>query len=356
MSEDRLHVLDVDVSVEASSRIGSQLQGGDNQCIAVCYQTGVIVIANGGFVDLYGVCNNSLHPFLFLHHISIRDHVSRLYSSNSGRCDDKELQIATATCISFPVPGFLLVGAFVEVPESEISGTDTSVDPIQVYFSFIEPIVGVDGKSIRHLQSFRPDMTPNSGSVVLLFEDSALFGVFSWKERFSDRLTCLAEMKQQMERLVVSDCSPDGRYVVVGDAGGRLSLVDFKCFKMDEYDASSSSEQLAGKRLKLGPCFRSGVITRDNPLERVRVVHTSVVSTSSACGVNCPYTSLRWWICGIRDQQKQFILAGKQDGSLNVRERVGSMKEKVDITRKCELTTRHSNSPKETRKQELQLN
>ncbi|EEY58287.1 uncharacterized protein PITG_00933 [Phytophthora infestans T30-4] len=266
MAEDRLHVLDIGVSVEASARIKPPIQDGDSQLISVCHKNHVIAIANGRFVDLYGICANSLHPFTFLHQISI----------------------AVATCVSFPVPGFLLVGAFVETREPPAS--------VQVYFSFVEPVVGADGRCIRSLQSFRHDMTPDAGSVLVLFEDSKVFGVLSWKERFSDRQVCLAQIKQQTGSLVIAQCSQDGRYAVLGDAGGRLS------------------QQLVGKRLELKACSRSGVISRDNPLERVRVAHTLASS-----GMDCAYTSLRWWMCSIQDQQKQFILAGKQDGSLNVR-------------------------------------
>ncbi|POM73470.1 Hypothetical protein PHPALM_9679 [Phytophthora palmivora] len=318
MTEDRLHVLDVDVPVEASTRIGSRIQKGDSQCIAVCYQTGVIAIANGRFVDLYGASNNSLHPFTFLHQISIGDHVTHPHSIVLNNNGDRDLCNSTVSCVACPVPGFLLVGAFVEVPESEISETNVSVNPI--YFSFVEPVVGVGVQSIRCLQSFRNNMTPDSGSVVVLFGDSEMFGVFSWKERFSDRLICLAQMKHQTKRLGVAECSPDGRYIVVGDDEGRLSLIDFKGFPKGGYSTSSNVQQMGGKRLKLGLCSRSGVTTRDNPLEHVRLVHISAITA-----VSCVYTSLRWWICGVRDQQKQFILAGKQDGSLSVRERIDSM-------------------------------
>lgn len=348
----RLHVLDVDVSVEAPTRIGSRFQDGDNQCIAACYKTRVVAIANGRFVDLYGVGNNCLHPFTFLQQISIRDHATHVHSTNNDGDGDHDLDIVMATCVAFPVPGFLLVGAFVEVPESEISGNAATVDPsktifllgfrlyagsvsqfvgvvdgdkprqapapVLVHFSFVEPLVGASvRRSIRCLQSCRREMTPNSGSVVVLFEDSTMFGVFSWRERFSDRQICLAQLKQQSERVVVAECSLDGQYLVVGGAEGRLSLIDFIAFPRDGYNMSSRLQQVVGgKRLELGPCSRSGVITRDNPLEHVRLVHSSTTP-----GTGCAYTSLRWWIYGSRDQQKQFILAGKQDGSLSVRGR-----------------------------------
>ncbi|KAG7387655.1 hypothetical protein PHYPSEUDO_013905 [Phytophthora pseudosyringae] len=345
--EDRLHVLDVGVSVEAPTRVGPRIQERDSQRLAVCLKTRVVAIANGRFVDLYGVCNNSLHPFTFLQQISIADHAAHLPSSISDCSDNPELSVAVATCVAFPVPGLLLVGAFVAVPESEISGTGGTVDSsravfllgfrlyagsvtqfigdvggkkprevpasVQVYFSFLEPVVGAGVKSIRCLQSFRRDMTPDQGSVLVLFDDSITFGVLSWKDRFSDRWMCLAQMKQPSERLVVVECSSDGRFLVVGDAGGRLSLIDFKDFPRDGYETSSRLHQTICKRLELGACSRSGVITRDNPLEHARLVHTTAIA-----GADCAYTSLRWWVCGIREQLKQFVLAGKQDGSLHI--------------------------------------
>ncbi|KAG2849285.1 hypothetical protein PC111_g108 [Phytophthora cactorum] len=344
MVEDRLQVLDVDVSVEAAARIGSRIQEDDSQCIAVCHKNRVIAIANGRFVDLYGVSNNSLHPFTFLHQITISDHVTRLRSSVLNNNNEPGQDPVVATSVAFPVPGILLVGAFVGVPESENLGTESTVDPVlllgfrfyagsvtqftgvvdreksrkvaasvQVYFSFVEPVVAIGGKSIQSLQSFRHDMTPDAGSVLVLFGDSKMFGIFSWKERFSDRQVCLAQIKQQSDNLVVAECSQDGRYVVLGDTGGRLSLIDFKDFQHDGRDISLKTQQSVGKRLELRECSRSGVIARDNPLEHVRVAHSLATS-----GMDCAYTSLRWWMCGIRVHQKQFILAGKQDGSLNI--------------------------------------
>ncbi|KAG3225854.1 hypothetical protein PC129_g3564 [Phytophthora cactorum] len=340
----RLQVLDVDVSVEAAARIGSRIQEDDSQCIAVCHKNRVIAIANGRFVDLYGVSNNSLHPFTFLHQITISDHVTRLRSSVLNNNNEPGQDPVVATSVAFPVPGILLVGAFVGVPESENLGTESTVDPVlllgfrfyagsvtqftgvvdreksrkvaasvQVYFSFVEPVVAIGGKSIQSLQSFRHDMTPDAGSVLVLFGDSKMFGIFSWKERFSDRQVCLAQIKQQSDNLVVAECSQDGRYVVLGDTGGRLSLIDFKDFQHDGRDISLKTQQSVGKRLELRECSRSGVIARDNPLEHVRVAHSLATS-----GMDCAYTSLRWWMCGIRVHQKQFILAGKQDGSLNI--------------------------------------
>ncbi|KAG3206823.1 hypothetical protein PC128_g547 [Phytophthora cactorum] len=340
----RLQVLDVDVSVEAAARIGSRIQEDDSQCIAVCHKNRVIAIANGRFVDLYGVSNNSLHPFTFLHQITISDHVTRLRSSVLNNNNEPGQDPVVATSVAFPVPGILLVGAFVGVPESENLGTESTVDPVlllgfrfyagsvtqftgvvdseksrkvaasvQVYFSFVEPVVAIGGKSIQGLQSFRHDMTPDAGSVLVLFGDSKMFGIFSWKERFSDRQVCLAQIKQQSDNLVVAECSQDGRYVVLGDTGGRLSLIDFKDFQHDGRDISLKTQQSVGKRLELRECSRSGVIARDNPLEHVRVAHSLATS-----GMDCAYTSLRWWMCGIRVHQKQFILAGKQDGSLNI--------------------------------------
>ncbi|KAG3110272.1 hypothetical protein PI124_g10653 [Phytophthora idaei] len=344
MVEDQLQVLDVDVSVEAAARIGSRIQEDDSQCIAVCHKNRVIAIANGRFVDLYGVSNNSLHPFTFLHQITISDHVTRLRSSVLNNNNEPGQDPVVATSVAFPVPGILLVGAFVGVPESENLGTESTVDPVlllgfrfyagsvtqftgvvdseksrkvaasvQVYFSFVEPVVAIGGKSIQSLQSFRHDMTPDAGSVLVLFGDSKMFGIFSWKERFSDRQVCLAQIKQQSDNLVVAECSQDGRYVVLGDTGGRLSLIDFKDFQHDGRDISLKTQQSVGKRLELRECSRSGVIARDNPLEHVRVAHSLATS-----GMDCAYTSLRWWMCGIRVHQKQFILAGKQDGSLNI--------------------------------------
>ncbi|KAL3669767.1 hypothetical protein V7S43_005147 [Phytophthora oleae] len=342
---DRLHVQDVGVSVEAPTHAKSGVQSGDYQCVAACHTTRVIAIANGRFVDIYGASGNSLHPFAFLQQIAIADHVVHPHGSLSSKTDSPELNIVVVTSVAFPVPGFLLVGAFVDVPGSEISGTGGTVNPtratlllgfrlyagsvtqciddvnggkpsqvpasIQVYFSFVEPVVDVDVKSIRCLQSFSGDMTPDAGSVLVLFEESTNFGVFTWKERFSDRQICLAQMKQQSEKLVVAELSPDGRYLVLGDAGRRLSLIDFRGFYKDENDISSRPQR--GKRLQLGACFSSGLKARDNPLEHVRLIRT--LATSS---VDCAFTSLRWWICGVQGQQKQFVLAGKRDGSLNV--------------------------------------
>lgn len=156
-------------------------------------------------------------------------------------------------------------------------------------------------------------MTPDAGAVDVLFEESNFIGVFAWGERFSDRQVCLAQLKQRPEKLVVAERSCDGRYLLVGDAGGRLSLLDFRDCPWDGYGVSSEAQPLRGKRLDLGVNSRSGVVTRDNLLEHVRLVHAT--STSD---LSCAYTSLRWWICGPRDQQKQLVLAGKQDGSLSV--------------------------------------
>ncbi|ETM50303.1 hypothetical protein L914_05651 [Phytophthora nicotianae] len=343
MVEDRLEVLDLGVPVESSTRISSQLKGSDSQCIALCHKTRVVTIANGRFVDVYGICNNRLHPFAFLHQISISDHVSRLRSSSLKGDISPDLESVVTTCVSFPVPGFLLVGALLDVPESEISGTESTVFPVlllgfrlyagsatqftdaansekllkvatsvQVYFSFVEPVVGVGGKSIRSMQGFRHDMTPDAGSVLILLEDSKVFGVFSWKERFSDRQVCLAQIKQS-DSLVTAEFDHDGRYLLVGDANGRLSLINFRDFQYDVRDISSKMQQNMGKRLELSVCSRSGVIARDNPLEHVRIVHTLGINA-----IESTYTSLRWWMCNIRDQQKLFILAGKQDGSLSI--------------------------------------
>ncbi|KAF1792724.1 hypothetical protein GQ600_15401 [Phytophthora cactorum] len=186
MVEDRLQVLDVDVSVEAAARIGSRIQEDDSQCIAVCHKNRVIAIANGRFVDLYGVSNNSLHPFTFLHQITISDHVTRLRSSVLNNNNEPGQDPVVATSVAFPVPGILLVGAFVGVPESENLGTESTVDPVlllgfrfyagsvtqftgvvdseksrkvaasvQVYFSFVEPVVAIAGKSDLVIDSLR---------------------------------------------------------------------------------------------------------------------------------------------------------------------------------------------------------
>ncbi|KAL4085753.1 hypothetical protein PRIC1_015088 [Phytophthora ramorum] len=348
MTEDRLQVLDVDVCIDGPARIGAAFQAGDNQTIAVCDRTRVIVIANGRFIDLYGACANSSHPFAFLQQISIGEYVNRSPKSQKISGDALDVSIVVTTCVVFPVPGFLLVGAFVEALESDISGNGEAVESrreilllgfrlyagsasrftgdmggenvrqgsasVQVHFSFVEPVVGISAGAIRRLQPFRRDMTPDTGSVVVLIDGCKLFGVLCWKERFSDRQMCLARLKQQSEALVAAECSPDGRYLVIGDAEGRLSLLDFRDFLLDDHEISSRVQpKLGGKRLKIEGCTRSGVITRDSPLENVRLVHTI---TSS--GTNCAYTSMRWWITGVGDQQKQFVLAGKQDGSLSV--------------------------------------
>ncbi|KAG1684798.1 hypothetical protein DVH05_010532 [Phytophthora capsici] len=338
---DRLHVLDVGVSVEAPTHANSGILGGDYQCIAVCHTTRVIAIANGRFVDIYGTSGNSLHPFAFLHQIAIADHVTHPHGSLSSKAGPPELSKVVATSVAFPLSGFLVVGAFVEDPEiSETSGT---VNPartalllgfrlypgsatqcveavnggkpsasIQVYFSFVEPIEGVDVKSIRCLQSFRHDMTPDAGSMLVIFEGCACFGVFTWRERLSDRQICLAQMKQQ---IVVADLSPDGLYLVLGDMGGQLSLIDLRGFQKDENGISDRSQKVVGgKRLQLGSCFSSGVKATDNPLEQARLTHTLAASS-----IDCAYTSLRWWSYSVQDQQKQFVLAGKRDGSLSVR-------------------------------------
>ncbi|KAJ8575043.1 hypothetical protein ON010_g4169 [Phytophthora cinnamomi] len=350
MTQDRLQILDVDVSVQAPARTGAPVQLSDNQSIAVCDTNRVVAIANGRFVDLYGASNKSLHPFTFLHQISLGDHVTRSQRpSFDGQHNGDKLDrsVVVATCVAFPVPGFLLVAAFVEVPDAEISGDGDAVEPtratfllgfrlyagsasqfvgvvdgstprqtattVQVHFSFVEPVVGNAGRGIRCLQPCRREMTPDGGAVDVLFDHSNVVGVFNWRERFSDRQVCLARLKQQPRTLVVAERSSDGRYLLVGDAGGRLSLLDFRDFPWVGYGISSNAQQLRGKRLELGVCSRSGVIARDNPFEHVRLVHSTAGSDSS-----CAHTSLRWWVCGVRNEQKQFVLAGKQDGSLSV--------------------------------------
>ncbi|GMF20785.1 unnamed protein product [Phytophthora lilii] len=346
MAEDRLKVLDIGVAVEAATRPRAPFKGGDTQTIAVCEQNRVVAIANGRFVDLYGACNNSLRPLAFQHQISLGDYVKHLSRATTGRKwsnDNQELCIATATCLAFPVPGFLLVGTFLEAMESEIEeeagtgaaygatmllgfrlyagsvsqtvgGSDCAnsrkaAASVQVHFSFVEPVVGASVQGIRSLVPCQREMTADKGSIFVLFEDSEEFGVFCWRERFSDRQICLAKIKQQSGNFVTADCSSDCRYIIVGDTEGRLSLLDFQWFAWDDYEIRSISR---GKRLEIGPCSRAGVRIRDNPLERVRLVHC----TGSA---SCAYSSICWWVCGVRGQQKHFILAGKQDGSLNVR-------------------------------------
>ncbi|KAE9127118.1 hypothetical protein PF005_g5667 [Phytophthora fragariae] len=332
---------------QAPTRTGSPIQGRDSHCIAVCDTTRVIAIASGRFVDLYGASNNSLHPFAFQHQISPADHITQSQTLPFGQQlggNKLDRSMVVVTCVSFPVPGFLLVGAFVEVAEVEdchavkspgatfllgfrlypgsVSmfvgvGDDSSPRQVpaalQVHFGFVEPVMGNLGRAIRCLQACRGEMTPDAGAVDVFFEESNVVGVFNWRERFSERQVCLAQLKQQQEALVVAERSCGGRYLLVGDAGGRLSLLDFGNFPWDGYELSAKGQQLRGRRLELGVCSRSGVKTRDNPLEHVRLVHTTATSGSS-----CAYTSLRWWVCGAGKDQKQFVLAGKQDGSLSV--------------------------------------
>jgi hypothetical protein len=343
--EDRLHVLDVDVAVEAATGTKYGIQDGDKQCISVCHQTRVVAIANGRFVDLYGAGDSSVHPFRFLHQIALGDHAKHLQRTFQPDSDPQNLLYVVATSVVFPIPGFLLVGAFLGGPESETSehveavgsplllgfrlyagsvtqfgeiesGVESRPAPssVQVYFSFVEPVVGMSRRSIRCLLPCRRDMAPDSGSVVVLFQDSEWIGVLCWRERFSDRQVCLARKKQQSRALVVAELSPDGQWLVVGDTEGQLSLLNFQNFSWNGHNVSSRLKVAGGKRLELGACSRSGVMTRDNPLEHVRLFHASTLPATTNA-----HTSLRWWVCGVRDQQKQFILAGSQDGSLSVR-------------------------------------
>ncbi|CEG45931.1 uncharacterized protein PHALS_02264 [Plasmopara halstedii] len=346
MAEDRLHELDVNVSVETNLSTKDRKKYEQYQNIALCEKTRLIAIANGRFVDLYRIDTNAIHPFPFLQQISISTYINHVCASIFTNLNDTDPKLVKATCVAFPVPSFLLVGISVRVPESEMSKCEivetktlvlglrlyaTSVTPfpcgkfvdksqyhepsVQVSFSFVENVLGTFDKEIQHFCNFRRDMTPDAGSVLILLEDSNQFGVLSWKERFSDRQVCMAQVKQQAENLISAECDHNGQYVVLGGERGRLFLMSFRHFMLHESDVVLTHKQNAGQRLVLGPCSRSGVIVRDNPLELVRMVRTL-----SLTGVNCASTSLRWWSLEIRGQHKQLLLAGQQDGSLRILE------------------------------------
>lgn len=344
MAEDRLHVLDVHVSVDAAPTPDSHLTCTTNHHMAICNQSRVLALANGRFVDLYGVCANKDHPFTFLHQISIYEHLKSIHASIS---DESATEIVRVTCVTFPIPGFLLVGTFVKNPKGQTLNdkkNDTAMyllgfwlyatsvtrfscdkndeksplaaNAIQVALSFADFVIEGDGEEIQNLHTFRQEVTPDAGAVLLLFNDSKRFGVFNWKERLSDRQVCLAQVKQHAEKVTSAVCAHDGQYLVLGDEAGRLHLLDFHAFSHDSNDTMEKSKHSGGKRLDLGPCFRSSVIVRDNPLDHVRVVQTVASS-----GRECACTSLQSWSWDEQDDQKHFVLAGQQDGAFRVRAR-----------------------------------
>ncbi|RLN76164.1 hypothetical protein BBJ28_00002161 [Nothophytophthora sp. Chile5] len=289
----RLQVQDVAVSVLARQGVETVLHQAAAQRLAVCEASQVLAVANGRFVDLYGV-GNGLQRLVFLAQIALDDYVTRqTVNDDGGRTD-----VVLATCVCFPITGFLLVGAVTEglqgvkdrvlvlgfrlyatsvsqyaVPVPHENGASKrSPSPVQVHFSFLEPVPDTSTSGIRSLQPCHRGMTPDSGSVLLLFADSNVFGFLSWTERFSARQMCLAELKQHSGSLIAAAISSSGQYIVLTNAVGRLALLDFHRFPWTGQGHSGNTVE--GKRLQLGSCSRSGVPARDNPLDVVRVVHT----------------------------------------------------------------------------------
>ncbi|RLN06637.1 hypothetical protein BBJ28_00010982, partial [Nothophytophthora sp. Chile5] len=331
MLPSRLQVQDVAVPVLPRQGVKAAVHQAAAQRLAVCEASQVLAVANGRFVDLYGV-GDGLQRLVFLAQIALDDYVTRQVVNNDGDRTD----IVLATCVCFPITGFLLVGAVAEglqdvkdrvlvlgfrlyatsvsqyaVPH-ENGASKRPPAPVQVHFSFLEPVPDTSTSGIRSLQPCHRGMTPDSGSVLLLLADSNVFGVLSWTERFSARQMCLAEQKQHSESLIAAAISSSGQYIVLSDAVGRLALLDFHRFAWTGQGHSDNTVE--GKRLQLGACSRFGVLARDNPLDVVRVVHTVLTAgSSSAC-------SVRWWKYGRKGQEKEFILAGRQDGSLSPKE------------------------------------
>lgn len=276
------------------------------QRVAACDALGVLAVAHGRFVDLYQAdkplasevfdedADLRLH-LPFLAQITLDEYASFVPAScgsltGLGR-DWGEEAMMTATCVCFPTDSVLVVGATTKASGSFLLGfrlyssavtqllltpSDDRIkrhpSPLLVHFNYLEPVLTAPPVAMipcPHLS------TPHSGAMVLLLANSSEFAVFSWTERFSSRQICAASITRHPDPLTAIAVTDDGRFLVTANAAGYIYMLDFARFAWDAYaedGGATATSDVAGKRVKLGVCSRSGLLVEDNPLDAVRIL------------------------------------------------------------------------------------
>lgn len=279
----------MEMPLEAAGRSSYE----STQRLAVCESSGLVAVAAEAVVTLYRLQTGAPKDSATLS--AVLPFVTEI--ALSEYTDDGDEDSLVSTCVQFVAPGVLLVGTqtrFVSpahpillgfrIYTSPLHPTHLQVSPttthwsvlVQLWFMETIPIRTSQG-SLRYIQlwhhdELEQDSLEGDGTVILLFAACSMFGIFQWRERFSDRQISVAELPMSDatgQPLVVASAS--GPWLALVNASGALSLLDMSRFGWDMNAAVLATSE-PGKRVRNGICCRSDVVVRDNPLDLVRLV------------------------------------------------------------------------------------
>lgn len=371
-------VVDVPLRLSPSARRADTMSRPSQlHSVAVCEAVGVVAVANGRTVDLYdvvacgwtrphGADSADAEPQL---HLPLVAQISLAqYLQTLSACSQDAASDVRATCVSFPAAGMLLVGGvatddehgaadafllgfrlytssatrFSTLAEGHSDSKPAKLPRVTVHFSFAEPIK-TPGFPVM-LIVCRHVTTAQAGAVLITMHASSEIVVFSWAERFSSRQVSAASVAGRTSPLVSAAVSPDGRFAAVASEEGFFFLLDWSRFSTlidSEIAIITLPHTTTEQRLLLGVCSRAGRVVEDNPLDCVRLVatargehcgilvmrlqgqcsHDAAIELRSADGTDefDRVMSLQWWRWSEGDDKRDYILVGKQDGSLSVR-------------------------------------
>ncbi|KAF1318581.1 hypothetical protein FI667_g13840, partial [Globisporangium splendens] len=372
--------------------------------MAICDDCGVVAVANGSIVDLFlasglvlmsggnahsddddnqgaddaeGDRGGRCHP-PFLTQIALDEYKD--IQGYAQKADHKEVtSVMLATCVCFVAPGVLLIGAtksqdahgdgdgistwifgfriyvssvaLQRVSKSPFESSRSRPDPAMAHFSFLEQILLPNANGIACIEMCQHCTNLQAGAVVLLLKESSSFAIFQWRERFSDRQVCVAELPGCTAPLVATSLNFNGQWGAISDSRGHLYLLDFGFFEWYGHSSSRRGGDIfpslsESKRLKIGSCSRSGILLRDNPLESVRLASVTGGMSCVVCVACCyrlilwlwtlnpsgherqsVFTSLRWWKAASASEGDQFLIAGSLGGTVSIYPAISALRE-----------------------------